>query len=165
MASLKDLGFLIPGENVRQDFTRWVPWTNRLDEPETGHPLHEYSGVYLLAHIEGKAPDGSADPTDARVIYVGEGGHLGRRWYNFQRSVGARSGHSGGHSYRERFKRTTPRPTLHVATFPVWLRESEPEPDPSDPRTLTCRLRHHIEQGLLWHHYYSKCGSNLLNRK
>lgn len=165
MASLRELGFEIPKENVRPEFTPWIPWTERLTVDEEGYKLHEYSGVYLLAHIDGTPPRGDADPMDRRIIYVGEGGGFKQRWYNFQRSVGHKPGHSGGHAYRLRYKQKTPLETLYVSAFPVWLKKSEPDPDPTDPRSLTCRLRHYVEQGLLWHHYYAKAGSELLNRK
>jgi hypothetical protein len=121
--------------------------------------------VYVLAHLDARVPRGAADPVDQRIIYVGEGGWFKRRWYSFQRSIAEHAGHSGGHSYRRAFKCKAPRPTLHIAALPIWLKQSEPDPAPADPCSLTCRLRHHVEQALLWHHFYRKSGAELLNRK
>jgi len=165
MSSLRELGFRIPKDNVRKEFTRWLHWSERGDHLLSEDPrdlLHGYSGVYLLAHFD-RVPKGDADPTDRRIVYVGEGGALGRRWYNFERSIAEHPGHSGGHAYRARYKRRLE--TLHVAAFPIWLTELEPKGNPADPRSLTCRLRHHVEQGVLWHLYYTTAGCELLNRK
>lgn len=164
MSSLRELGFAIPAENVRAEFTPWLRWDRR-EFPIEGYPLHEYSGVYVLAHFDSPPPEGHANPVDPRVIYVGEGAWLGRRWYSFERSVARKPGHSAGHSYRKRYQCVRPLAHLHVAAFPIWLRESEEDPDPMDPCSLTCRLRHYVEQGLLWHLHYRKSGAELLNRK
>lgn len=165
MAKLSDLGISIPDENVQPEFTEWIPWASRYTVDVDDYRLHTYSGVYVLAHLDGRVTRRSADPLDKRIIYIGEGSRLKKRWYAFERSIGEHRGHSGGHSYRDEFRRTEPMPSLHVAALPIWLKQSEPDGDPMDPCSLTCRLRHHVEQALLWHHSYRKSGAKLLNRK
>src|SRR5262245_6068486 len=117
MRSLRELGFRIPRENVRSEFTPWLHWSARDAHEVAGYPLHSYSGVYILAHFDRTPPRDDADPMDHRIVYVGEGGWLKRRWYNFQRSVAAYPGHSGGHAYRKRYKRLLD--ALYVAAFPI----------------------------------------------
>jgi hypothetical protein len=165
VAGLKQLGISVPDENVLNVFTPWIPWNDRSAFDVDGWPLGTYSGVYVLAHFDTRRPRGFADPVDRRIIYVGEGGWFQRRWYNFQRSIGGHAGHSGGHSYRRTFKRKVPLQSLHVAALPIWLKRSEPDPEPANPCSLTCRLRHHVEQALLWHHFYRKSGAELLNKR
>jgi hypothetical protein len=91
MATLGHLGIHIPHENVLRGFSPWCVWEAR-DKlaVDADDYVAAYSGVYVLAHFDGRPPRGAADPLDRRIIYIGEGGVLGRRWYNFQRSISAR---------------------------------------------------------------------------
>jgi hypothetical protein len=139
-----------PEPNVAGHFSSWVPWRDRLTIPDghSGH-VHDYGGVYLLAHFRGETPAGAADLLDDAIVYVGEGGHLKRRWYDFERSahVGV-AGHSGGHSHRRWREETgTAWETLQVAAFPIWFAS---EGDTDAPASLARRFRLYVEQSVLW---------------
>ena len=139
-----------PEPNVAEDFSPWFPWAARLTIPDGhGGHVHEYGGVYLLAHFVGAPPVGPASMLDDAIVYVGEGGHLKRRWYDFERSAfHGHNGHSGGHSHRTwRGQVGTSWDTLHVAALPIWF-ESEGSTDA--PLSLTRRFRLHVEQVCLW---------------
>ena len=113
------------------------------------YDLHAYGGVYILAHFEKRVPRGPADHLDDRVIYVGEGNHLGRRWYQFERSAFHElPGHSGGHSHRRWCETSGAQwKSLHVAAFPIWFRN---EGDTDASGSLARRFRLHVEQLVLW---------------
>jgi hypothetical protein len=139
-----------PEPNVASHFSSWVPWGQRLTIPDGhGGHAHEYGGVYLLAHFDDAPAAGPANALDDAIVYVGEGGYLKRRWYDFERSayLGV-SGHSGGHSHRAWREKSGARwETLHVAAFPIWF-ESEGTTDAS--ASLARRFRLYVEQLLLW---------------
>ncbi|MBN8609127.1 MAG: hypothetical protein J0L92_00980 [Deltaproteobacteria bacterium] len=139
-----------PEPNVVGHFTPWFRWSDRLTMPD-GHGglVHEYGGVYILAHFASTAPSGSADFLDDAVVYVGEGASLKRRWYDFERSANlGLPGHSGGHSHRAWAAESGATwQTLHVASYPIWF-ESEGATDA--PASLARRFRLHVEQLLLW---------------
>ena len=114
-----------------------------------GGLVHEYGGVYILAHFANAAPAGPADFLDDAVVYVGEGAYLKRRWYDFERSANlGLSGHSGGHSHRAWAAESGATwQTLHVAAYPIWF---EGEGATDAPASLARRFRLHVEQLLLW---------------
>jgi hypothetical protein len=139
-----------PEPNIAGEFTPWFPWSARLKMPDGfGGHVHEYGGVYVLAHFPGAVPSGPADFLDDAVVYVGEGAHLMRRWYEFERSAyHGLSGHSGGHSHRAWCAKSGATwDTLHVAAYPIWF-ESEGATDA--PASLARRFRLYLEQMLLW---------------
>lgn len=165
MSGLKALGIEVPHDNVLTDLTPWIPWGERGTVMIDDLRLDRYSGVYVLAHIDGRPRKAPADPMDRRIVYVGEGGFLRRRWRDFERAVGGLGGHSGGNNYRRTYACEAPLENLHVAALPIWLKRAEASPKPAAPSSLTCRLRHHVEQALLWNIYYRSSGATLLNRK
>lgn len=139
-----------PEPNVTGYFSPWFAWSQRLTIPDGhGGHVHHYGGVYVLAHFVDTPPGGPADVLDNAIVYVGEGGRLQRRWYDFERSaLHGLSGHSGGHSHREWRERSgVPWDTLHVAAYPIWF-ESEGATDA--PASLARRFRLYLEQLLLW---------------
>ena len=57
-----------------------------------------------MLRTRGSAPSGPADPTDKRIIYIGETSRkMIERWRNFDRAafLGRDGQHSGGTSYRK----------------------------------------------------------------
>lgn len=150
-------------KNFFRSFTRWLPWQSRDEEKDQwGYHVHEYPGVYLLAHFDGDAPKGVADYTDPAIIYVGEALWLQRRWRQFIESACyGRSGHSGGHSYRAKYK-TKLWSKLYVAALPIWFGKDT-------RRSLedwTQAFRHYVERRVIWEITMSRGGTNgLLNRK
>ena len=140
-----------PESNIAGEFTPWFRWADRLDIPDGfGGHVHDYGGVYLLAHMPNRPQDGDpADFLDDAVIYVGEGAYLKRRWYDFERSAFlGLPGHSGGFSHRAwREQSGAAWETLHVAALPIWF-ASEDSTDA--PTSLARRFRLHVEQLLLW---------------
>ena len=156
-----------PEPNVAGDFTPWVRWSDRLTTPDGfGGHIHDYGGVYLLAHFPKTAPAGSADVLDDAVVYVGEGAYLKRRWYDFERSANlGLPGHSGGHSHRVWAADSGATwKSLYVTALPIWF-ESEGSTD--EPSSLARRFRLFVEQYLLWRlavHRRGK-GLHLLNIK
>lgn len=99
------------------------------------------AGVYLLAHFR-QCPSGPARPTSKQVIYIGEtcDNTLRGRWAQFDRTVRGKSGHSGGWTYRQRFKASRPRNDLFVAAVPV---------DSLDEKTRSSFIRY-AERKLIW---------------
>jgi hypothetical protein len=103
MSRPRRLDSAAPERNVVGLLSPWCPWDARRDISD-GHDgfAYQYGGVYLLAHFSRPPRNQPADPLDDRIVYIGEGRHLGRRWYQFERSAKRGfSGHSGGHSYLE----------------------------------------------------------------
>lgn len=138
-----------PEQNVAGFFSAWTPWSERLTVPDGfGGHIHEYGGVYLLAHFA-KTPAGAADSLDDAIVYVGEANDLKRRWYDFERSaLYGLTGHSGGHTHRQWREATRIGwETLHVAALPVWF---ESEGDTDAPLSMTRRFRLHAQQLVLW---------------
>lgn len=164
----KRLDSASPERNVVGSLSPWCRWDARRSITD-GHDgvAYEYGGVYLLAHL-GAAPAGvPADPCDDRIVYIGEGSHLGRRWYQFERSAKrGLPGHSGGHSYRVWAKRNkVPWDTLYVAAYPIWFAS---EGDTNDPTSLAKRFRLFLEQKLLLDlvaHRRDRSELHLLNAK
>lgn len=139
-----------PEANVASEFSSWVPWAQQHTIPDGhGGHVHEYGGVYLLAHFDVMPPLGPANILDDAIVYVGEGSYLKRRWYDFERSAyHGLSGHSGGHSHRAWRKRVgVSWKSLHIAAFPIWF-ESEGTTD--EPTSLARRFRLYVEQLVLW---------------
>lgn len=130
-------------------FTPWISWEKRTGVEESGAKLTAYGGVYLIAHFLKSPPTGTADHLDDRVVYVGEGKNLGRRWYQFERSAKHElPGHSGGWSHLEwRTKSGTSWESLHVAALPIWF-AGEGDTDASG--SLARRFRMYVEQTVLW---------------
>lgn len=150
-------------------FSEWFPWAERLAIPDRfGGHVHQYGGVYLLAHFRKASPAGPANYLDDAIVYVGEGGSLRTRWKQFDDSArDGRAGHSGGHSHRawcEGVGLTLE--TLHVAAYPIWL---ESEQHAKAPLSLTVRHRLHVEQVVLWELVKHRRGRgrrlSLLNKK
>lgn len=105
------------------EFGSWFKWKERGSIENS-----ERHGVYMLSKFT--AAPHAPDPLDGDVIYFGEtcNQSLKRRWAQFDLSAfhGVR-GHSGGSTYRERFKDDGL--DLYVAAMPVviadeWLRSS-----------------------------------------
>lgn len=145
----KRLDANLPERNIAAHFTPWFPWCDRRTMSDGhGDYVHKYGGVYLLAHFIDDVHKGSADFLHDAVIYIGEANHLGRRWYQFERSARHGSaGHSGGHSHRAWAENTgVPWGRLHVAAYPIWF-ESEGTTDAPD--SLARRFRLNLEQFLL----------------
>jgi len=95
-------------------FVEWAKWAERTSLDDIDSP-----GVYLLAHFK-NPPDGAADPSDHRIIYIGEtcDNALRGRWRQFHRSAfQGKSGHSGGETYRETFGDRGDQ--LYVAAFAI----------------------------------------------
>jgi hypothetical protein len=161
-----DLGIQPPKPNVVTTFSPWFEWGARTTMPDGyGGYLHEYGGVYLLAHFAKRPSLGAANILDDSIVYVGEGSLLVRRWNQFERSALLGSnGHSGGHSHRQwRDATGVSWKTLYVSAFPVWFDPS----DSVDPAVLETRYRRYVEQLVLWRltcHRHDR-GLPLLNRK
>ena len=152
-----------PQQNYFREFKPWRPWSARLElDDGHGHRLHEYPGVYLLAHF-GTVPPEPVDYLDDGIVYVGEGSWLRRRWEQFEMSARAGlPGHSGGHSYRERFGNAH-WDELYVAALPIWFGD-ETLPRSAEDWTQTYRL--YAERRILWELTGKRGGThNLLNRK
>jgi hypothetical protein len=161
------LGLLdgLPGELratlAFREFTAWAPWAKRseLRTRRWGDRVDGYGGVYLLSH-DPAPTDTPADPLGGNIIYVGEGGWLQRRWGYFERSArDGKDGHSGGHSYRERFG-SEHWSSLHVAAFPVWFGEE----DTCDERLLDA-YRLAVERAIILAQCALGQGNQLLNKK
>lgn len=131
-------------------FSSWVPWPDRTASVEDA----SLPGVYLLAHLE-NPPGGEASPQDPGILYIGEtASSLRGRWRKFERSADrGKQGHSGGHTYRDRFGEI--QDELHVAAFPV------PEFD-EDLQPLFIR---YAERKLLLEYALQHGASPPLNRK
>jgi hypothetical protein len=153
-----------PQQNFFREFMPWRSWDTRLDhEDGHGHKVHEYPGVYLLAHFVDRPPEGVVDFLNDEIVYVGEGLWLKRRWEQFEASaLYGLSGHSGGHSYRNRFKGTR-WTDLYVAALPIWFGD-EKLPRSAEDWTQTYRL--YIERRILWELTGRRGGTHrLLNRR
>ena len=88
------------GERLpRLRLTSWVPWERR-----TELPRHRIPGIYALLKTDRDPQGGAADPSDERVIYIGETGRpLVERWGEFQHAVRTGRGrHAGGNTYHRR---------------------------------------------------------------
>lgn len=147
--------------NMVDRFGPWTAWAKRaaLVDEKWGVPVSQYPGVYLLAHFD-EPPTGSVDYVDSRIIYVGEGTHLGRRWYQFEQSAyHEKPGHSGGHSYRKKYhQRDWSR--LYVAALPIWFGDGDTSPEP-----WTRNYRNAVERLVLWELTMQGNADNLLNVK
>jgi len=148
--------------NVFRDFSDWAPWEQRknLLDPVWNSRLAVYPGVYILAHFD-KSPVGTADYLDDAIFYVGEGGHLGRRWYQFERSaLEGKSGHSGGFSYQTKYGKQLWK-KLHIAALPVWFGDRD---ESIEDWTQVYRL--YVERRILWEITMKRNGRHgLLNNK
>ena len=81
-------------------FSKWTKWKSRHSFED-----RKYPGVYLLGRFLGGAPH-KVNKLDKNIIYIGETtSTLGKRWAQFHRSAFlGRKGHSGGCTYRKRYK-------------------------------------------------------------
>jgi hypothetical protein len=153
-----------PHRNFFREFKPWHPWSARheLDDGR-GHKVYEYPGVYLLAHFADRQSEGPVDYLSREIVYVGEGSWLRRRWEQFETSARyGLPGHSGGHSYRERFN-TSRWNELYVAALPIWFGD---ETLPRSAEDWTQMYRLYVERRILWQLTVSRGGTHgLLNRK
>jgi hypothetical protein len=166
MSSVGDFDVGAPQRNFFREFTPWTPWSKREETPDGhGFRVHEYAGIYLLAHFD-KPPPGAAVHTQPEILYVGEGLWLRRRWNQFERSARlGLGGHSGGHSYRarvaERFADFWLK--LHVAALPIWFGDAKQRRSAED---WTQAYRLYVERRILWELTCARAGThNLLNAK
>jgi len=102
-------------------FSPWIPWNARSNIPKADFP-----GVYLLAQFNSLPSSTNANPLDPHIVYIGEtcNNSLRGRLEQFNRSAfKGKSGHSGGHSYAEKFNRDfkSDGVNLYVAAFAVSL--------------------------------------------
>jgi hypothetical protein len=163
MVTVDDFDRGTPQRNFFREFTVWAPWSARDQVPDGhGYRIAEYSGVYLFAHFE-KTPVGSANILDEAIFYVGEALWLADRWRQFERSARhGKSGHSGGHSYRDKFG-TTRWSQLHVAALPIWFGDAK-QPRSAEDWTQAYRLC--VERRVIWELTVARNGTHrLLNRK
>ncbi|NVZ54070.1 hypothetical protein HX792_27340 [Pseudomonas sp. B6002] len=116
------------------EFSDWHPWTNRNELPGKQLP-----GVYYIARSESK-PDSHTG--HELTIYIGEttGQTLAKRLQQFNVSAfNERPGHSGGNTFRQTLRETTPVEHLWVSACPV---------DIGSPQTKA--YIKHLERKLLW---------------
>lgn len=167
----------IPADNVQQAFTPWAHWEQRFDlgvpRPDVvnkkGRPykLHEYGGVYLLAHFRAANVPKRVDPLDENIIYVGETGLFSSRWRSFQRAAASADGrgHSGAISYRNKYG-VGLKKGLYLSALSTWFPAEEEDEATETAWSPSRRLRLRIEAELLWHLARSRTQDRwLLNRK
>jgi len=137
-----------PKQNFFRSFSPWAKWAERerLDDGH-GFSVHDYSGVYLLAHFDNRPPSGTAEYLDDAIFYVGEAVWLKRRWRQFQDSArDGLPGHSGGHTYRATFK-PSKLSRLYVAAMPVWFGDAKL---PRSEEDWTQSFRLYVERSIIW---------------
>ncbi len=153
-----------PQRNFFREFKFWHPWSSRYEiDDGYGHKVHQYPGVYLLAHFTERPPEGPVDYLHDNIVYVGEGSWLRRRWKQFEASaLHGLLGHSGGHSYYAEFKSSHWK-ELYVAALPIWFGE---ETLPRSAEDWTQMYRLYVERRILWELTVRRGGTHkLLNRK
>ncbi len=127
---------------VAPNWSAWMPWETYWKEGYRS-PDMENSGVYLLACFE-ESPEGAADPTHERIVYVGEttGQYLQNRLYQFNRSAHeGKDGHSGGWTYRDlKEAGRLPAGSLHVAVLSI----------PRDAHPFLSFFIKHQERAAIW---------------
>lgn len=152
-----------PEKNFFRHFTKWRRWRERREIPDGhGYKVESYAGVYLLAHFT-SAPKRPASHLDDAIIYIGDGSWLRRRWEQFEASaLHGLPGHSGGHSYRDRFGAGL-WDRLHVAVLPIWFGKND-QPRSAEEWTQVFRL--YVERRILWELTIKRGGTHgLLNKK
>jgi hypothetical protein len=120
-------------------FSAWIPWSKRKELAG-----RDAAGVYALAVFESNPPE-VTDVLDQSVIYLGEtcNNSLRGRLDQFHRSAfQGKDGHSGGLTYRARFRDQGEH--LYVSAFPV-TEIAEPY------RSAYIR---YMERHLLWHYVH-----------
>lgn len=133
------LGGVVPTFTV---FSPWASWNERQTLADgLGHRLVSYAGVYLLAHFADGPPLGPANYLDDAIVYVGMSRYLARRLGQFEGSVAKKTGHSGGHSYRDAHGALSPH--LHVALLPVWF-DKDTDPDGRLASFYTLLVESHV---------------------
>lgn len=94
-------------------FSKWHRWNDRENHPDAAS-----RGIYLIGHIR-RVPNRPADPTSARVVYIGQTGRwFAKRWAEFDRSAATgKRAHSGGRGYHGHYGNL--QSDLCVAALPV----------------------------------------------
>jgi hypothetical protein len=120
-------------------FSAWIPWSKRKELAR-----RDAAGVYALAVFESNPPE-VTDVLDQSVVYLGETCNNGLRGRldQFHRSAfQGKDGHSGGWTYRARFRDQGEH--LYVSAFPV-TEIAEPY------RSSYIR---YMERHILWHYVH-----------
>ena len=133
-----------PASVPTQEWSRWVPWSERTLVADRGRP-----GVYMLADFQRALPRGAAKLCP-QVLYIGETTRqtLHIRIRDFGHSAfSGREAHAGGKTFFREFQLRTPPRWLHIAAV---------APDGAPP--VLGALIKHIEREMIWQ-YAHRFGS------
>jgi hypothetical protein len=142
------------------EFSRWVRWRDRNNLPERNR-----CGVYLLARFPNTLPVATeqADPFADHVIYIGEScTSLAHRWRQFHRSAfEGKFGHSGGATYREKYR--DPQNGRCDDGADLWVSAFVP-PVTLDQDKWSFFIKY-VERKLIWDYVWARSRAPVCNRE